>query len=258
MTENSVASASGDDETLHPKKSSRPSWGCVLTGIGLPLFVIMFVLPNVRNAGPAALRSQCQNNLKQIALALFNYEETHGFFPPAYTVDSNGKPLHSWRTLILPFVEYLEYQDLYNQIDLSKPWNDPANSKAYKTAIDLYQCPAAELAPTQTVYLAVVDSESFFRASQPRLHKDIIDETSKTLLVTEAAPHHAVHWMSPLDANELMVLRFGRGNNLHHERGAHFLFADGSVHFLLSDISVEMLHSLITIDGDDDDVTGGL
>ncbi len=255
MTENSVASTSEGDETLQPKKSSRPSWGCVVTGIALPLFVILFVLPNVRNAGPAALRSQCQNNLKQIGLALHNYEEAHGFFPPAYTVDAKGKPLHSWRTLILPFIDQ---QDLYDQIDLSKPWNDPANSKAYNTALDFYSCPATELAPTETVYLAVVTPESVFQPTRPRAIKDITDGTSNTLMITEAATHHAVHWMSPLDPNELMVLGFGRGNNLHHERGAHFLFADGSVHFLLSDTSVEMLHSLTTIDGDDDHITGGL
>ncbi len=45
---------------------------------------------------------ECSNNMKQIALALHNYHDTYRTFP-AYTVDGNGQPLHSWRTLILPF-----------------------------------------------------------------------------------------------------------------------------------------------------------
>ena len=61
-------------------------------------------------------RSQCKNNLKQIGLALHNYHEKYQAFPPAYTVDATGKPLHSWRTLILPFVDQ---QALYDKIDLS-------------------------------------------------------------------------------------------------------------------------------------------
>ena len=73
---------------------------------------------------------QCANNLKQIALALRNYESVYHALPPAYTVDAEGKPLHSWRTLILP---YLEQQALYDKIDLSKPWDDPANKEAYET-----------------------------------------------------------------------------------------------------------------------------
>ena len=60
-----------------------------------------------------------------------NYEQAYNALPPAYTVDANGRPLHSWRTLILP---YLEQESLYQTIDLSKPWNDPANARAVETA----------------------------------------------------------------------------------------------------------------------------
>src|SRR5688500_2239128 len=59
-------------------------------------FVLFCVLPNVRFASQAARRSQCANNLKQIALALHLYQDEHGSLPPAYTVDAEGKPLHSW------------------------------------------------------------------------------------------------------------------------------------------------------------------
>ena len=86
--------------------------------------LVGLLLPAVQAAREAARRMQCSNNMKQIALAMHNYEAVYKAFPPAYTTDANGQPLHSWRTLLLP---YMEQQALYSQIDLNKPWDDPVN-----------------------------------------------------------------------------------------------------------------------------------
>src|SRR5260370_743998 len=66
--------------------------------------VIALLLPQTSSREPAR-RSQCKNNLKQIGLALHNYHDVYGSFPPAYFVDASGKPMHSWRVLILPFLD---------------------------------------------------------------------------------------------------------------------------------------------------------
>ena len=113
----------------------------LLVVVGIIAFLIALLIPATRSARPAARRSQCANNLKQIALALHNYEQAHKALPPAYTVDAEGRPLHSWRTLILP---YMEQEPLYRTIDLSKPWDDPANAKALETVVPVYRCPEAE------------------------------------------------------------------------------------------------------------------
>ena len=68
----------------------------------------------------------CKNNLKQIALALHNYHQANGCFPPAYIADKNGRPMHSWRVLILP---YLELDHLYKQYNFNEPWDGPNNKK---------------------------------------------------------------------------------------------------------------------------------
>src|SRR5262249_28110992 len=107
----------------------------ILIPLGIVLLLLAMLLPAVRNAGPAAERNACSNNMKMIALAILNYADKYHELPPAYTVDANGKPLHSWRTLILPF---LEEEKLYESIDLSKPWNDPANAKAFNTHMSPY------------------------------------------------------------------------------------------------------------------------
>src|SRR5262249_51846003 len=115
--------------------------------------LIALLLPVTRSAGPAARRSQCVYNLKQIGLALYHYEQAHKALPPAYTVDESGRPLHSWRTLILP---YLEQESLYQTIDLAKPWNDPANAKALKTIPSVFRCPEMAGPQNTTTYLAIV------------------------------------------------------------------------------------------------------
>ena len=59
----------------------------------------------VGEAREAARRAQCLCNLCQIKLAFHNYHSQYGSFPPAYVADANGRPMHSWRVLILPFME---------------------------------------------------------------------------------------------------------------------------------------------------------
>lgn len=102
-------------DTAEQPPERRPSQykhsliGCLLI-LGFVVILIGLMLPAVRVSREPARRVQCSNNLKIIALALQNYEATYKSLPPAYTVDATGKRLHSWRTLILPF---LEQQALY-------------------------------------------------------------------------------------------------------------------------------------------------
>jgi hypothetical protein len=60
-----------------------------------------------------------RNKLKQIGLAMHNFHATHGCFPPAVVTGPDGKPWHSWRVLILPYLEELK---LYNEYDFTVPW----------------------------------------------------------------------------------------------------------------------------------------
>ena len=69
---------------------------------------------------------QCSNSLKNISLALQNYHDTYRTFPAAYVPDKDGEPMHSWRVLILP---YIEERNLYDKYDFTEPWDGPNNSK---------------------------------------------------------------------------------------------------------------------------------
>ncbi len=69
-------------------------------------------------------RNVCLNNMRQIVTALNAYAKDHGTYPTPIVTDAAGKPLYSWRVLILP---QLGYQDLYNRFQLDQPWNSPTN-----------------------------------------------------------------------------------------------------------------------------------
>jgi hypothetical protein len=149
-------------------------------------FVLLFLiclgllLPAVQAAQKAARRAHCQNNLKQIALALLNYEAANGCFPPAYIADKNGKPMHSWRVLILPYMEELA---LYKAYNFAEPWDGPKNKKLLASCPRCYQCPADpdDYGPvTQTSYVAVVGRNAAGRETA---------EASQCWLCRRGEPH---------------------------------------------------------------------
>jgi prepilin-type processing-associated H-X9-DG protein len=207
-------------------------------------------LPAYTSARRDARRAWCKNNLKQIALALHNYEQDHKALPPAYTTDANGRPLHSWRTLILP---YLEQKSLYEKIDLSKPWNDPVNATASATNPDVFICPEFVDTKNTTAYLAVVGPDGFLVPGRPRRFEEITDGLASTLAVIEASEEDAVPWMAPFDADAFTVMKLDTKAKLHHAGGTNAAMADGSVRFLKADTPAPVRRALLSISGNDND-----
>jgi len=243
----------GPQAAPHVTQSAKPSPSKLLKRLGclgvlaLLAAIVLSTLPRP-GSSPPSRRSQCANNLKQIGLAFHNYELTYHGLPPAYTVDAMGRPLHSWRTLILPF---LEQQSLYDTIDLTKPWDDPVNAEAYKTVIPCYQCPTVQEATTLTSYLAVATWDGCFRPKEPRPLSEIEDGLSETILVLEVPAVHAAHWMSPLDADERVVQGLGPEVEWPHPGAHQVLLADGSVRALSATLPAEVRRALISIAGNE-------
>jgi type II secretory pathway pseudopilin PulG len=220
----------------------------LLTILGIGAVLVALFLPAVRRGREPARRSQCKNNLKQIALALHNYASDFGALPPASTVDVDGNPLHSWRTLILP---YLDQRALYETIDLSKPWDDPANAAACKSVVQTYYCPSNPDLPDHTTYLACVGSNACFRSTQSRPLSEITDGASQTLMVIEVPLDRAVPWMSPNDADEALVVGIGPESKLAHAGGMDAALGDGSIRFLSANTPAATRRALISIAGGD-------
>lgn len=168
----------------------------LLVVIAIIAVLVSLLLPAVQAAREAARRSQCRNNLKQIGVALYNYESTHRIFPPG----AMGFPL-VWgpHAHLLP---YLEQANLTNLIDANKSPTDPANDAATKYKIPVYLCPSDGTEIPNNAYGATnygfnsgsgtVDYGNtrtggdglFYVFSSTRI-KDITDGTSNTAAVSE-------------------------------------------------------------------------
>lgn len=254
MNINPYSSPEAGGKPLQPKtRGWRPRLIELLAVVGVIGLLIAMLLPVRRGARGAARMSQCANNLKQISLALDYYESQHGELPPAYTVDADGKPLHSWRTLILPF---MQQQALYDKIDLSKPWDDPANKEAFETSLSTYRCAAGAIPETHTTYLAVVAPNGCFQPARSRKLSEITDSRDGTLMVVEVAVEHAIHWMSPRDASEEDILNLGTAATPPHANGVQAVTVGGRVLFLSTDTQPAKLRAIISIAGSDDDIAG--
>jgi len=122
----------------------------VITIIGI---LIALLLPAVQAAREAARRMQCTNNLKQLGLAIHNYENTHGEFPPsaAYKKDYYS---HSLLAYLLPFIEQ---QAIYDKYHWDKYWNASENKEAIETDIAIFVCPSAPHGRKYVADYAVAD-----------------------------------------------------------------------------------------------------
>lgn len=220
-------------------------WVVVLAIIAV-LLALLF--PPATRSREATRQVQCKNKLKQIGLALHNYHDVYGSFPPAYTVDADGQPLHSWRTLILP---YLDRDDVYESIDLTKRWDDPANATAFETRIPEFECPEDYRDIPHTNYLGLVGVHAAFHPNRPRQLSEFLDGPSKTVMVTDVLLKDAVHWMAPQDISIENFFRHSKDLDHLHEGGFQCLSADGAVHFVNEKIKAEDLRALVTPAGND-------
>jgi prepilin-type processing-associated H-X9-DG protein len=186
-----------------------------------------------------------------IALAILNYRDKEGHFPPPYIADENGKPMHSWRVLILP---YLEETALYNSYNFDEPWDGPNNRKLHDVVLDVYRCPSPDNSgSTNTNYAAVVGPGTIWEVGQETALKSIPDGASKTILVVEVG-HSGIHWMEPRDLyigqmSPNINPKAGQGISGSHKEGANVVFADGSLRFLSNSTPADVLAAFLTRDG---------
>ena len=147
------------DASVPPKH--KGGHGCLIA-ILLALLVvgilIALLLPAVESAREAARRCSCNDHMKQIVLAMHSYQEQYKCFPPAFIADKNGKPMHSWRVLLLP---YLCGNEFYEQYRFDEPWDGPHNralaAKMPSIYQSLYHCPSdPKIDSMETSYVMLV------------------------------------------------------------------------------------------------------
>ncbi len=205
----------------------------LLVVIAIIAILIALLLPAVQQAREAARRSTCQNQLKQIGLALHNYHDTHRTFPPG-VVSVTGRNRLAWSTFILPF---MDQAPLYKQMGVAtnnwaEDWNHSSidvNSNSIsdaaelaKTVLPAFICPSDSMAQVNTKRRVDADvgpgdgdgttetnvgksnyaiTNAMGDNNTKRRIRDVTDGTSNTLLVgeREGKTNYAGMWVGQWD-----------------------------------------------------------
>jgi hypothetical protein len=218
-----------------------------LNGIGIgPLqagIAAGLLLPAVQKVREAANRTHSMNNLKMLGLALHNYEASMGRFPPAVVTDKDGKPLYSWRVLILP---YIEQDAVFRAWKLDEAWDGPNNRRLSEMVIKTF-CEPTEPPSNRTRYRVFHGNGALFESSMVGAKKgtriaEILDGTSNTLMVVQT--RDSVPWAAP---DEIAYDPKKPIPELGLPGAGYFLaaFADGSVRTLKTALKPQTLHQLV-------------
>ena len=195
----------------------------LLVVIAIIAILVALLLPAIQQSREAARRMRCQNNLHQIGVALQNYHDARGAFPPLIVHDATNSPLtgfpqgwYSWLVRILPEIEQ---GPLYSQIntdgDAVLPFFNGDNGEQVSKNITVYLCPSDPfgervwsadtygplLSAAHTNYLGSrgstrdVPGDGVFPAANiSTCMNDITDGTSSTLLVGERPMDEVGEW----------------------------------------------------------------
>ncbi|MEO1523850.1 MAG: DUF1559 domain-containing protein [Planctomycetota bacterium] len=219
-----------------PKIEAAPNVATVGVLVGL-------LLPALQAAREAARRTTAANHLRQIGLAIHNYESAYQKLPFGAIRDENGKPLLSWRVAILPFIEQ---QALYEQFHLDEPWDSEHN----RTLIDqmplIFLDPSNMPSPGKTVFQAPAGAGLMRdEAVKEMQFRNVLDGLSNTIMVAETSLSNAVTWTQPIDW-EVDMERPLSGTGEAHSGGFNVLLGDGAVRFIAKSIDETVWRALLT------------
>jgi Protein of unknown function (DUF1559) len=180
-------------------------------------------------------------------LAVANYHDTHNQYPAAHVLGPDGQPWHSWRVLILP---YIEGDALFKAYRFDEPWNGTNNSQLADQMPQVFAFRGTKRPATTTNYLAVVGAETMWPGAAGRKGDEIKDGTSQTILIVENNGL-GVHWMEPRD------LAFGTMPfDIDHAEGVSSWYkqpavvtADDMVYRLSKTMTPEALRAALTVAG---------
>jgi hypothetical protein len=200
----------------------------------------------------ASQRTQSANNLKQLALAMHSYHDEHQRFPPQAQTGKDGRPLLSWRVLVLKYLGP-EERSLFDEFHLDEPWDSPHNKALLPRMPKVYASPRPQPgAEPYTTYYQVfvgkprVNLRPIFVEGEPPASMTLLinaDGSSFTILIAEAG--EPVPWTKPADLSYSPSAPLPRLGGIF-DTGFHVALADGSVRMVPKGAAESVIRDLIT------------
>jgi hypothetical protein len=250
--------------TFEPNQSQWPhirrsafGWIALITPVAI---IIVMAIVGIKMVRETALQANCSANMCILSRAMMNYYAVQGCFPPAYTVDPEGRPLMSWRVLLLP---YLEQQQIYNQLHLDEPWNSRHNRPILEGARleYLFSCPLDNIGKEgvnqkSTSYVMIVGPRTISDGPHSVREEDIVDGSLYTIMLIEIADS-GIFWAEPRDLKaDDINFRINdpehSGISSHHEKHVNVAYCDGSIFRLRDSTDPKLVKALSTIAGGED------
>ncbi|MGC1275515.1 MAG: DUF1559 domain-containing protein [Planctomycetaceae bacterium] len=242
-----------------PAQSKNILWIVLIVAAVVVLgmcFIIMILtallLPAVQQAREAARRTQSQNNLKQIGLAAHNFHDMNGHLPPRMPngeEDPNVTAPISFHTSLLPFIEQ---GMLYENLDKTLPWDDPANKTGYSTVVPVYHSPSFEQKTDPSGYAVThyAPSSRIFDENGVGMPFDQVTDGLSNTVMAGSINAGFPAWGEPGTGRD-PAGGFGGGPNAfgHNEGGALILMMDGSVRYVSSSTAAGVADAIATPDG---------
>ncbi len=220
-----------------------------LTNIAIIGVLVGLLLPAVQAAREAARRNASMNNMKNIMVALHNYQNRKRSFPAHASYSADGKPLLSWRVHILP---ELGEKALYDQFHLDEPWDSEHNRQLVAQMPDLFVDPSSGRATTdgRTHYLGALGAGLAFDGTKTgRKFVDFRDGSSNSIMILQVNDKRAAIWTQP-DDWQLDSDKPFRGLVPTLHPGVFLAgFVDAHVKSIDQDIDAGVFKHLLTING---------
>lgn len=236
--------SSAETDSSPPQRTGYAQYVCLAIALAVFVCCVSFV---VRVAFNARHDIECQRNLTNIHLALQQYHERCGSYPPAYVQNEQGERWHSWRVLLLPD---LGYPELYAQYRFDEPWNSPHNSSLLPRMPAVYGCPAdRKRAVGHTNYFAIVGPQTAWPEYCALHEKQVRDGPEYTIFLMESVDE-GIAWMEPRDLDYAELRKGGYESNprrwFWHTAAMRLLFMDGTIETRKRDLKASTFRALCT------------
>ncbi|MGZ0167975.1 MAG: DUF1559 family PulG-like putative transporter [Planctomycetales bacterium] len=222
---------------INPVVARRLVWlGVIVGGLSILFMVLNPVVQKMLSVGRQAATA---SRLRQIGVAIQSYHDDYGSFPPAVVLGPDGVPWHSWRVLLLP---YLDHKELADEYRMDEPWDSPANRLLVDRCPEVFQLPTSEVRSGCTNASVIVGRRTAWPAHYPMSAREFERGVSNTAFITEVPATR--EWTDPRDMTARQFLKLFYSKAESGDRAV--LFGNGTVKNLTQEIDRKILLSFLT------------